>query len=142
MLISLIALTGTDFSRGLPQLSGKTVFGYLPDLWGLLSMVYDPASKALVPTEAADRLVAYIYYLKYKNHCKTKQGLTGVLAELRGSKLAESTKLSLPSPERILCTIKNVNWILAYWTCEACPDPIQPQYGFRLERGVPCYAEG
>ena len=141
MLISLIALTGTDFSRGLPQLSGKTVFGYLPDLWGLLSMVYDPASKSLATTEAADRLVAYIYYLKYQKHCATKQGLSKILAELQKSKLADSTKLSLPSTERIMCTIQNVNWILAYWTCEAYPDPIQPQYGFRLERGVPCYAE-
>ena len=39
MLVGLIALTGTDFSRGLPQLSGKSVFEYLPNIWMTMAMV-------------------------------------------------------------------------------------------------------
>lgn len=97
--------------------------------------------KSLKIDETADRLVAYIYYLKYQKHCENKQGFEKILGELKGSKLAESTKQSLPSSQRILCTIKNVNWILAYWTCEPYPDPIQSEYGFKLKNGVPCYEE-
>ena len=39
MLVCLIALTGTDFSRGLPQVSGATVYDRLPDLWASLCSV-------------------------------------------------------------------------------------------------------
>ena len=39
---------------------------------------------------------------------------------------------SLPSCARVHCTVRNANWVLAYWTCEPPPDPIQPAYGFRL----------
>ena len=42
MLVGLIALTGTDFSRGLPQMSGKSVFEHLPDIWMTLAMVSPP----------------------------------------------------------------------------------------------------
>jgi hypothetical protein len=43
----------------------------------------------------------------------------------------------------VACTIRNANWVLAYWTCEPAPDPIQPAYGFRLlAGGSPGYDDG
>ena len=37
MLVCLMALTGTDFSRGLPQISGASVYEFLPDTWAALA---------------------------------------------------------------------------------------------------------
>jgi len=133
MLIALIGLTGTDFSRHLPQLSGRALFEYLPDLWGTLAAVFDPALDALTVPAAADRLVALLYRTKYPRHARARSGLGDVLAELRASPISERTKAALPSPARVLCTLRNTNWLLAYWTCERPPDPIQPAYGFRTD---------
>jgi len=133
MLIALIGLTGTDFSRHLPQLSGRALFEYLPDLWGTLAAVFDPALDTLAVPAAADRLVALLYRTKYPRHARARSGLGDVLAELRASPISERTKAALPSPARVLCTLRNTNWLLAYWTCERPPDPIQPAYGFRTD---------
>jgi len=63
-----------------------------------------------------------------------------VLADLHGSTIAARTKESLPSVERVACTVRNANWVLAYWTCDPAPDPIQPAFGFRLlPSGCPEY---
>lgn len=131
MLLALVGLTGTDFSRGLPLLSGRALFSYLPDLWGTLAAVYDPACEALAVDGAADRLVGLVYRTKYQNHAKAR-GLPAVLDELRASKLSQRVKDSLPSRARVACTVRNTNWLLAYWTCARPPDPLQPAYGFRL----------
>ena len=47
MLLGLIGLTGTDFTRGMPQVSGKTVFSFLPSIWLSLMGSYDPLSGQL-----------------------------------------------------------------------------------------------
>lgn len=133
MLIALIGLTGTDFSRHLPQLSGRALFEYLPDLWCTLAAVFDPALDALRVPEAADRLVALIYRTKFPKHVRATAGLAPVLAELSASGISARTKASLPSQARVLCTLRNANWLLAYWTCERPPDPLQPAYGFRAD---------
>ena len=132
MLISLIALTGTDFSRHLPQMSGKSVYAWLPDIWPALAMAFDP-HEACLRTPAALDLVALLYKTKFPKHAHADTvGLPAVLDELQASKIGPRIKESLPSTERVACTIRNANWILAYWTCEPAPDPIQPTYGFKL----------
>jgi len=142
MLLCLVGLTGTDFSRKLPQLSGAALFSYLPDLWGTLAAVFDPAADCLRVEPAADRLVALIYRTKYANHVRAHAGIEGVLQDLRASKISARTKETLPSAGRVLCTLRNTNWLLAYWTCAAPPDPFQPCYGFRTGgSGRPEFAE-
>jgi hypothetical protein len=142
MLISLIALTGTDFSRNLPQMSGRSVYGWLPDIWPTLVMAYDPAQACLRVETATEQLVGLLYQIKFQRHVASKQ-LREVLHELQGASIAERTKESLPSYERISCTVRNANWILAYWTCEPAPDPIQHAYGFRqLPGGITEYDDG
>lgn len=131
MLIALIALTGTDFSRNLPQMSGRSVYGWLPDLWPTLVMAYDPAQSCLRVEPATKHLVALLYRIKFQRHVASTE-LQGVLAELQAASIAPRTKESLPTYERIMCTVRNANWVLAYWTCEPAPDPIQHEYGFRL----------
>jgi hypothetical protein len=141
MLVSLIALTGTDFSRHLPQISGRTVYGWLPYLWMTLTICFDPASDSLLVSDATNRLVALIYRQKFPKHATSVEGLGQVLAQLSSSAISQRVKDSLPSAERVACTVQNANWLLAYWTCLPAPDPIQPCYGFRLINGRPQYAE-
>ena len=131
MLMALVCLTGTDFSRGLPQVSGRTVFDLLPRIWMTLVLVYDPAEGQLRADEAADRLVALIYHEKFPKHAQSRRGARAVLAELQASAISERTKATLPTPERLEATVRNVNWVLRYWRCEACPDPVDARFGYR-----------
>ena len=144
MLISLIGLTGTDFSRGLPRISGRCVFDLLPRVWMTLAMVYDPAADQLRVPECVDRLLALLYHLKFEKHAADFRGYRVVLAQIQGGSLSQKVKDSLPSAERAEATVRNVNWVLQYWRCEPSPpDPVLngAQFGYRLERGVPCYAD-
>jgi hypothetical protein len=45
LLLVLIAMSGTDFTRGLPQISGKTLYGMLPSLWTRLCQAYDAETR-------------------------------------------------------------------------------------------------
>ena len=141
MLIALIALTGTDFSRNLPQMSGRSVYSWLPDIWPTLANAYHPGMGCLVQEHAVNRLVALLYRTKFPKHTHAGDGgLSDVLRDLQGSSISARVKESLPTYERIACTVRNANWVLAYWTCGPAPDPIQPNYGFRLlASGCPEY---
>lgn len=149
MLVGLIGLTGTDFSRQLPQVSGRTVFGYLPDLWPALMTSYDPERGQLDVAGAADRLVGAIYSAKFATHVRgVPASLLPVLAALRGSKLSERTLSSLPSPAQIRCTVRNVNWILRYWRdpdTVPAPGEVSPAgeatYGYVRRKGIVTYAD-
>ena len=154
MLVALIALTGTDFTRNLPQVSGKATFGMLPDIWGALMQAYDPSSGQLDVRTAADCLVARIYRSKFPKQvtADSEGSLEAVLAQLQsttsaGRKLAPRVKGSLPTLERIVCSIRNANWVLKYWGWSndephPPPDPVQSEYGFqRLPNGATEYAD-
>lgn len=129
MLVCLIGLSGTDFTRGLPLVSGKTLYDFLPDLWMRLCRSYDPAVRQLAPAAALELLVSRIYHKKFSNHAPDSD-LGAVMGSLRQSKLSDKTKNRLPSAEVLLCTVKNVNWLLRYWHELCPPDPVQPEFGF------------
>lgn len=162
MLISLIALTGTDFSRNFPYITGRSVFELLPQvlpcfhcilllhatkhkkqIWMTLCSCYDPLAGQLDAHRTPDSLVALLYHLKYAKHVPCKHGVQSVLAHIHASKkISELTKSRLPTPERVSTTVRNVNWVLQYWKCEEpCPDPVSLQFGYVMVRGVPHYAD-
>lgn len=142
MLMALVCLTGTDFSRGLPQVSGKTVYELLPRIWMTLVLVYDPREDQLRADEAADRLLALIYHEKFSKHTQSRKGARTVLAELQASAISERTKATLPTPERLEATVRNVNWVLQYWRCEPCPDPVDARFGYRrTQQGLTQYLD-
>jgi hypothetical protein len=131
MLVALIGLSGTDFTRGLPLVSGKTMYELLPDLWLRLARAYDPRTRQLEPRAAADLVVATVYQRKFQKHAGGPgAALADVLGSLRGSSLSERTKGLLPTAETLHCTVRNTNWLLRYWTEQDYPDPVQPQFGF------------
>jgi hypothetical protein len=140
MLVGLIGLSGTDFTRGLPLVSGRTIYDRLPELWGPLAAAYDPLSRQLLPDRALDRLVARIYHLKFHRHAPVCEGgLDVVLGALAGSKLGQRTKAMLPTRPVLHCTVRNVNWLLCYWQAPVYPDPVQPRFGFARVNGAVCF---
>lgn len=134
MLVSMIGLSGTDFTRGLPLVSGKTLYEYLPKLWRRLARCYDPDHGQLVPDAALNLLVAGIYRRKFERHVPDAN-LKEILEALQKSKLSKLTKERLPSLETVFCTVQNINWLLRYWRELSPPDPVQPQFGFGRTRG-------
>ena len=147
MLLALIGLTGTDFTRNMPQLSGRSVFGFLPDLWLALMRAYDPNTGQMDVHSATDQLVARIYAIKFATHIKTPPpSLHHVFETLHHSKLSQRTLDSLPSVGRVVCTVRNVNWLLKYWREPSnVPSPLLqeagvPTYGFIKRKGVVAYS--
>lgn len=145
MFVALIALTGTDFSRHLPQLSGKSVYGLLPSIWPALAMAYDPHHDALRVREATDLLIRHLYCIKFAKHVPhPPPGLAPTLAALLASKLSQRVKDTLPTVGRASCTVRNANWVLTYWGRGEdegpTPHPIQRAYGYRaLPNGATDY---
>jgi hypothetical protein len=147
MLLVLIGLTGTDFTRNMPQLSGKSVFGFLPDLWLPLMGSYDPRQGQLDVGKAADMLVSCIYASKFAAHVKTPPvSFQMVFDTLQRSKLSQRTRDSLPNISRITCTIRNVNWLLKYWREPTnVPNPLLQEegvatFGFVKRNGLVGYS--
>ena len=146
MLLGLIGLTGTDYTRSMPQVSGKTLFNLLPDLWVVLMRVYRPETGQLDVDCTADLLVAAVYANKYSAHVKASPSLQHVLLALRASKLSERTRDSLPDVPRVKCTVRNINWLIRYWRDPALvPDPLACEeglatFGYVRRRGVVEYS--
>lgn len=131
MIVSLIILTGTDFSRHLPQVSGKTVWDMIVSVWIPLAMSYDPVSGQMKTDVTFDKLIGKIYSEKFFKHVSGKStSYQEVYRELMHAGIADRTKQSLASVAQIKTTIKNCNWILQYWQCERVPNPISDQFGY------------
>lgn len=142
LLVMLIGLSGTDFTRKIGGISGKTLYEFLPNLWLQLSVAYDEASQHFKDEQVLDRVITQIYLEKYRHHSGDgKSGYRGTLQSLMGSRLGERAKKSLLSYETTLCTVRNTNWLLQYWLHGAYPNPIQERYGFTTTaKGVVEYA--
>lgn len=157
MLACLIGLTGTDFTRKLPLVGVKKVWGVLAEsrIWNGLLTSYNPDELSLDVDQACDALVSGLYNEVYKRHIPSSQGtLVDVLQDLANApKLSDLTKKRLPTAGRVDATIRNINWLLQYWRCKqperasdgdewqysrACPDPVCDLYGFRKSTGRKC----
>jgi len=152
-IATMIALTGTDFTRALPHVPPERLWECLSHkrVWQGLSQSYDVESDALDVDAACDLFVAELYKLKFSKHT-SGPNLQRVMQNLQGSKLAPSTRAQLPSLERVRCTIKNVNFLLIYWKCispralpfveggemydySVCfPEAVSEEYGFKRKR--------
>lgn len=137
LLCSLIALTGTDFTRKLPQISPKKVWDLIPvkTVWTSLLEAFDTEKKQLfvnpidetgvgeLVVTPSERLVATLYSVKFSNHVppgfsnSNKCSMESILCAIKRSKLSEKTKLQIPSRRKVDVTIRNSNWLLQYWEC-------------------------
>jgi hypothetical protein len=148
MLLSLIGLTGTDFTRSLPQVSGKSVYRFLPDILGPVVGCFNPEEGQLDVKAAADYIVAGIYSAKFSPHFHTPPTtIEEALHTLKISKLSDRTKGSLPAASQVTCTIRNINWLLRYWKePETVPDPLESSagratYGYTRQQGMVMFAD-
>lgn len=135
VLVGLIGLTGTDFTRKLSGVTGRTLYDYLPLLWLRIAMAFDERRNVFSVEQVLDQVVRVIYQEKYQKHCPEGEcGLAQVLMSLRRSKLGAKTKEAMPSYETLACTVKNINWLLQYWLHGSYPNPVCDEYGYRLGR--------
>jgi len=148
MLLALIGLTGTDYTRNMPQVSGKTVFGLLSSVWLPLMRSFNPGTGQLEVQPTVDHVVGCIYAIKYSSHLKTAPGsLKGILDTLQSSKLSQRTRDALPSIPRMACSVRNVNWLIRYWREPTCtPNPLENEagvatFGFVKQNGVVGYTD-
>jgi hypothetical protein len=156
----MIALSGTDFTRSMPQIGPSTLWSMLnqnKDIFKGLLKSFDHENKCLIIEEACNRVAAPIYASKYASHMQNQtssKDITVVTSMLKGSRsLSEKTKNDIPSPLRLQTTFKNINWLLQYWQCRdpvkreaegdessiwdysSCyPDPIHEDYGFSTHK--------
>ena len=141
-LLALIALTGTDYSRGFPLVGPKKVWSMLPQLLPVLTCDCmrnsEDAPYALDPDSTAALLYAEVYVQAFANHAKNSG--SNVFEALRGSKLSIKTKNSLPSRDRALCTARNANFVMDYWLGRE-PDSMDGTYGFAERSGTVVWDE-
>ena len=119
LIIVTMLLTGSDYCRGLPRIGPRK-------LWDALHIVV-PALLAsssfsteggfvLDESRAVEIFYVQIYYLEYSKYLSTDRlSYARIREELFASKLSEKTKDSLPTEDRLRVTIRNINWIIAYW---------------------------
>jgi len=136
-MIALIALTGTDYSRNLPLVKPKK-------LWGIMGSIQSNfhcfTESGFVDVRGAmDMLVASIYRQLFRQQCRGDD-FDGVMKSLGGSRLSNRYKQLLPSNGRALCTLKNANFIFRYWTGQSVvgAELREAQFGFcvRPDGGV------
>ena len=124
MLLGLISLAGTNYISNMPQVSGKTLFNLLPDLWVILMRVYRPETGQLNVDCMANLVIAAVH-TSSTAHVKASPSLQHVLLASHASKLSDSTRDSLPVVQRFKCTVCNVHWLILYWCYPALvPDPL------------------
>jgi hypothetical protein len=142
LLIGLIGMTGTDFTRKVIGVSGRIMYDYLPLITMVLTRSFDTGSNHFNIEYMTNQLVYKIYKAKYAKHVTVgSRNLTELLTSLERSKLSEKTKMNIPSYEEIMCTLQNINWLLQYWTMGSYPVPTQERYGFvALPNGAVTYA--
>ena len=117
-LVFHMLLTGSDYSRKMPQLGAGFVWENMHVSIPLLTCCTNDAGEGFQLDEdaCADTVFAELYRAKYPRHVSGEPGsFDAVIDELRGSKLTASTKARLPDRDFARCLVKNVLWIMTYW---------------------------
>ena len=78
---------------------------------------------------------AQVYSLEFQKHLSSDRLTYAALyAELRASSLSDTVKDAMPTPERLRTTVRNLNWIIAYWHLRNSnvPAPLDGSCGFSV----------
>ena len=147
-VVLFMLCAGTDFSRSLPLVGPKRLWFLLPDVAAALVQAAPLEGELQVPL-LCDAVVASLYAAVFGNHLKKQQtddSLEGIMAALKlAPKLAASTRQRLPSPAQVEVTLRNLQWVLQYWsTTNACVStPLTGAYGYvrALESGAITFSD-
>ena len=131
LFITLLGLSGTDFTRNLPLVSPVKIWQCLPLVAQTFSMQGDTA----IDQAQGKRIVELLYSEVYPKHIDP-YSRQSVWHQAQVSKLGARNKALIPTDARIRCTLRNLNFLMEYWLASRAPERIQ-DYGFRVsDRGV------
>lgn len=138
--ILLMLMAGTDFSRSLPLLGPKRLWDMLPSLALDLYQATSASEGSPLVTSASidiivDAVVATAYGKVFENHVSgCSRDYDTIRTSLQKSKLSNTTKERLPSKDQVICTVKNLHWIMKYWSMwNGCVEtPLEGQNGYTL----------
>tara|TARA_B100002051_G_scaffold91522_1_gene87458 strand:+ start:193 stop:726 length:534 start_codon:yes stop_codon:yes gene_type:complete len=146
LVVVLMLLTGSDYSRGLPRIGPRKLWDALhvavPALLTVSSRDPDTGHFALDVQRTVDVFFVEIYRAEFAKHVggvASDDGYDRLLEALMGSGLSERVRESLPSRARLETTVRNINWVVGYWLCRnKCPEaPLDGSCGFvPSERGA------
>ena len=136
--VFFMLLAGTDFSRALPLLGPKRLWAYLPNIvCALVSATCDD----LVELDILyNGVVGAMYSDLFEKHVVKRQSgsvvLQDVMRQLQSSKLSPTTKSRLPTLEQVLCTLKNIQWVIRYWEMVngAVDTPLEGENGYIIDK--------
>ena len=125
LFITLLGLTGTDFTRNLPLVSPQRMWDNLP----LIIQSFEMETSDTISMSQGKRIVELLYAEVFPKHIDSCFKRQSVWQQVQGSKLGARTKALVPTDRRILCTLKNLNFLLAYWLRSHVPEANE-EYGF------------
>ena len=125
LFITLLGLSGTDFTRNLPLVSPQRMWDNLP----LIVHAFDMESAVTVNIPQCKRMVELLYAETFPKHIDIYSH-SSVWQQAQGSKLGARNKDLIPTDKRILCTLRNLNFLMSYWLASRAPEATE-EYGFR-----------
>ena len=136
LFITLLGLSGTDFTRNLPLVSPQRMWDNLP----LIIQAFDMETEVTVNMEQCKRVVELLYGETFPKHIDVFSRRS-IWQQAQWSKLGARNKDLIPTDKRIMCTLRNLNFLMSYWLVSIAPDATE-EYGFREdEHGVLGWAD-
>jgi len=126
LFITLLGLAGTDFSRNLPLVSPAKMWAALP----LVVQTFAMDGATTLDAKRSKRLVELLYAETFPKHIDAYERSMSIWHQAQLSKLGVRNKGLIPTDARIRCTIRNLNFLMAYWLDFQAPSNIEA-YGFR-----------
>jgi hypothetical protein len=131
LFITLLGLSGTDFTRNLPLVSPVKIWQCLP----LVAQTFSMQDDTTIDQAQGKRIVELLYSEVYPKHIDP-YSRQSIWHQAQLSKLGARNKALIPTDARIRCTLRNLNFLMEYWLASRAPERIQ-DYGFRVsDRGV------
>ena len=125
LFITLLGLSGTDFTRNLPLVSPVKIWASLP----LVAQTFSMDGDLCIDQAQGKRIIELLYSEVYPKHIDP-YSRASVWHQAQVSKLGARNKALIPTDARIRCTLRNLNFLMAYWLCSHAP-PATEEYGFR-----------
>ena len=129
LFIVMLGLSGTDFTRNLPLISPTKMWDALP----LLVQTFAMDTDTTIDLDQGRRIVELLYAEAFPKHIDPYVRRS-VWSQAQASKLGQRNKALIPTDSRIVCTLRNINFLMAYWLTFEPPRAIE-SFGFRLGNG-------
>ncbi len=118
IMVCNMLMSGSDYSRKLPQLGPKFLWENMHVSAPLLMMAVGGSDEQVSICEQTfvDSVVTELYRAKYPKYIKVEtSNFDDAYADIMQSKLSAKTKDSIPDKEFLICTSRNIQWIVRYW---------------------------